>query len=84
MITPLSDRELDVLRQAAQLLSNEEIAATLCLSANTVKTHLASIYRKLCVARRSEAVHKARDLGVLVTPDAGSPGSGDAWHVCGG
>ncbi|MDI2124993.1 LuxR C-terminal-related transcriptional regulator [Yinghuangia seranimata] len=64
-ITPLSDRERDVLVQAAQLSSNEEIAAALYVSANTVKTHLTSIYRKLGVSRRRDAVRKARDLGIL-------------------
>ncbi|MET7622182.1 LuxR C-terminal-related transcriptional regulator [Streptomyces sp. NPDC005408] len=65
VVEPLSERETDVLRKAEQLLSTEEIAAELYVSANTVKTHLKSIYRKLSVTRRSEAVHRARDLGVL-------------------
>ncbi|MDH6129919.1 LuxR C-terminal-related transcriptional regulator [Kitasatospora sp. GP82] len=65
MVEPLSERERQVLRQAAQLLSTSEIAAELYVSTNTVKTHLKSIYRKLSVARRSEAVHRARDLGLL-------------------
>ncbi|MEY9847411.1 LuxR C-terminal-related transcriptional regulator [Streptacidiphilus sp. MAP5-3] len=65
MVEPLTERESAVLRQAAQMLSTEEIAAELYVSANTVKTHLKSIYRKLCVTRRSEAVHRAQDLGLL-------------------
>ncbi|MFG2988122.1 LuxR C-terminal-related transcriptional regulator [Streptomyces sp. NPDC048257] len=65
VVEPLSARETDVLRKAAELLSTEEIAAELYVSANTVKTHLKSIYRKLCVSRRSEAVHRAQDLGML-------------------
>ncbi|MFJ1702588.1 LuxR C-terminal-related transcriptional regulator [Kitasatospora sp. NPDC088346] len=65
VVEPLSPRELEVLGQAAQLLSTEEIAAELYVSANTVKTHLKSIYRKLGAARRSEAVHRARELGLL-------------------
>ncbi|MGW7437057.1 LuxR C-terminal-related transcriptional regulator [Streptomyces sp. NPDC054849] len=65
VVEPLSRRETEVLRKAAQLLSTEEIAAELYVSANTVKTHLKSIYRKLCVTRRSEAVHRAQDLGML-------------------
>lgn len=65
VVEPLSARETEVLRKAAELLSTEEIAAELYVSANTVKTHLKSIYRKLCVTRRSEAVHRAQDLGML-------------------
>ncbi|MGW5851076.1 LuxR C-terminal-related transcriptional regulator, partial [Streptomyces sp. NPDC055254] len=61
----LSRRETEVLRKAAHMLSTEEIAAELYVSANTVKTHLKSIYRKLSVTRRSEAVHRAQDLGIL-------------------
>lgn len=62
---PLSEREREVLGKAAQLLSTEEIAAELHISTNTIKTHFKSIYRKLSVTRRSEAVRRARDLGVL-------------------
>ncbi|MFD3539178.1 LuxR C-terminal-related transcriptional regulator [Streptomyces sp. NPDC058662] len=65
VVEPLSERETEVLRKAAHMLSTEEIAAELYVSANTVKTHLKSIYRKLSVARRSEAVHRAQDLGIL-------------------
>ncbi|MEY9964210.1 LuxR family maltose regulon positive regulatory protein [Streptacidiphilus sp. MAP12-16] len=65
VVEPLTEREGEVLRQAAQMLSTDEIAAALYLSVNTVKTHLKSIYRKLCVTRRGEAVHRARDLGML-------------------
>ncbi|MEU9083969.1 LuxR C-terminal-related transcriptional regulator [Streptomyces sp. NPDC048357] len=65
VVEPLSERETEVLRKAAELLSTEEIAAELYLSPNTVKTHLKSIYRKLSVTRRSEAVHRAQDLGML-------------------
>ncbi|MER6317411.1 LuxR C-terminal-related transcriptional regulator [Streptomyces sp. NPDC001581] len=65
VVDPLSGRETEVLRKAAELLSTEEIAAELYLSPNTVKTHLKSIYRKLSVTRRSEAVHRAQDLGML-------------------
>ncbi|MEU9591706.1 LuxR C-terminal-related transcriptional regulator [Streptomyces sp. NPDC048193] len=61
----LSGRERDVLRRLARMMSTEEIAADLCVSVNTVKTHLKSAYRKLAVNRRSEAVNRARDLGLL-------------------
>ncbi|MFJ6048625.1 LuxR C-terminal-related transcriptional regulator [Streptomyces sp. NPDC092307] len=65
VVEPLSARETEVLRKAADLLSTEEIGAELYVSANTVKTHLKSVYRKLGVTRRSEAVHRAQDLGML-------------------
>ncbi|MFD4743401.1 LuxR C-terminal-related transcriptional regulator [Streptomyces virginiae] len=65
VVEPLSARETEVLGKAAELLSTEEIATELYVSANTVKTHLKSIYRKLGVTRRGEAVHRARDLGML-------------------
>jgi LuxR family maltose regulon positive regulatory protein len=61
----LSGRERDVLVRLAGMMSTEEIAADLCLSVNTVKTHLKSVYRKLAVSRRGEAVRRARDLGLL-------------------
>ncbi|MFG2485400.1 LuxR C-terminal-related transcriptional regulator [Streptomyces virginiae] len=65
VVEPLSARETEVLGKAAELLSTEEIATELYVSVNTVKTHLKSIYRKLGVTRRSEAVHRAQDLGML-------------------
>src|SRR6185437_9922006 len=49
---PLTPRELAVLRFLATGMSTTEIASELCLSANTVKTHLAAIYRKLAAGRR--------------------------------
>jgi LuxR family maltose regulon positive regulatory protein len=42
-----------------------EIAAELCLSVNTVKTHIRNIYRKLAATRRRDAVRKARELRLL-------------------
>ena len=65
LVAPVTAREVEVLRQAAQMLSTEEIAAALYLSANTVKTHLKSVYRKLSVTRRGDAVRRARELGML-------------------
>ncbi|MFB4300881.1 LuxR C-terminal-related transcriptional regulator [Actinomadura sp. NTSP31] len=64
-VESLSPRELDVLLRLARMLTTEEIAADLCLSINTVKTHLKSIYRKLGVTRRGEAVRRARTLALL-------------------
>lgn len=65
LLEPLSEREHEVLEQLAQMMSTEEIAVGLFLSVNTVKTHLKSIYRKLAVTRRGEAVRRAREAGLL-------------------
>ncbi|MFE3328764.1 LuxR C-terminal-related transcriptional regulator [Streptomyces sp. NPDC059176] len=65
LVEHLSPRECDVLRCAAQMMSTEEIAAEMFVSVNTVKTHLKSIYRKLSVSRRNEAVRRARDAGLI-------------------
>jgi LuxR family maltose regulon positive regulatory protein len=61
----LSGREHDVLERLALMMSTQEIAADLYVSENTVKTHLKSAYRKLAVNRRSDAVRRARELGLL-------------------
>jgi LuxR family transcriptional regulator, maltose regulon positive regulatory protein len=50
---------------ASGMLSTAEIAAEMYLSVNTVKTHLRSSYRKLSASHRSEAVNRARQLGLL-------------------
>ncbi|WP_240196842.1 helix-turn-helix domain-containing protein, partial [Nonomuraea lactucae] len=64
-VEKLSTRELDVLRRLAGMMTTDEIADELCLSVNTIKTHLKSIYRKLGVTRRGEAVRRARRLSLL-------------------
>ncbi|HCX22805.1 MAG: helix-turn-helix transcriptional regulator [Flammeovirgaceae bacterium] len=61
----LSDRELEVLKLLADGLSNQQIADQLFVSLNTTKTHLAKIYQKLNVSRRTQAVQKAREIGVI-------------------
>jgi LuxR family maltose regulon positive regulatory protein len=61
----LSKREMEVLEGMAAMLPTEEIAATLYVSVNTVKTHVRSILRKLSASRRNEAVRRARSLGLL-------------------
>jgi LuxR family maltose regulon positive regulatory protein len=61
----LSDRERDVLRYLPTMFSAGEIAAELHVSVNTIKAHLRSIYRKLDVSRRRDAVEHARALGIL-------------------
>jgi LuxR family maltose regulon positive regulatory protein len=65
MLEPLSGRELEVLRHASEMLDTTEIAAVLFISVNTVKSHLKSIYRKLAVTHRGEAVRRARQLRIL-------------------
>ena len=61
----LSAREIEVLRLLSGLRTSEEIAAEMYVSVNTVKTHLRSIYRKLAVTRRGDAVRRARHLKLL-------------------
>jgi DNA-binding NarL/FixJ family response regulator len=62
--TSLSQREREVLQRLAEGLSNKEIARALSVSENTVKTHLANLYAKLGVGRRTEALKVARQLGL--------------------
>jgi LuxR family transcriptional regulator, maltose regulon positive regulatory protein len=61
----LSERELEVLRLVAQGLSNREISERLFLALNTVKGHNQKIFDKLQVQSRTEAVARARELGLL-------------------
>ncbi|MFD4601637.1 LuxR C-terminal-related transcriptional regulator [Streptomyces sp. NPDC058464] len=65
LVEELSGREREVLGRLAQMMSTQEIAADLYVSVNTVKTHLKSIYRKLGVGRRGDAVRRARERGLL-------------------
>ena len=65
MVEPLSERELEVLRLVAQGLSNREISVRLFLAVNTVKGHNQKIFDKLQVQSRTEAVARARELGLL-------------------
>ncbi|MEH0528793.1 LuxR C-terminal-related transcriptional regulator [Streptomyces stelliscabiei] len=65
VVEDLSGRERDVLRRLERMMSTDEIAADLCVSVNTVKTHLKSVFRKLAVNRRNEAVRRARELHLL-------------------
>ena len=65
VVEPLSQRELEVLHLVALGKTNQEIAHQLIVSRGTVKAHTASIYRKLNVVNRTEAVARARQLGIL-------------------
>ena len=61
----LSERELMVLHELAAGHANKEIAARLHISPNTVKTHVARLFEKLGARRRTEAIRRARELGIL-------------------
>lgn len=61
----ISPRELTVLQELAAGRSNKEIAAALDVSPNTIKTHVARLFEKLEVRRRTEAINRARELGLL-------------------
>jgi LuxR family maltose regulon positive regulatory protein len=65
LIEPLSPRELEVLQLMAQGRSNHEISERLFLALSTVKGHNRKIFGKLQVQRRTEAVARARELGLL-------------------
>ena len=65
LLEPLSERERAVLRLLPALLSNPEIAGELFVSVNTVKTHIKTIYRKLDVTSRRDAVVRARELRLI-------------------
>jgi LuxR family maltose regulon positive regulatory protein len=62
---PLSEREMAVLALLPSLLSAREIAAEFTVSVNTVKSHIRSIYAKLGVSTRREAVLRAQDRGLI-------------------
>ncbi len=61
----ISPRELAVLKEIAAGRSNKEIAAQLHVSPNTVKTHAAHLFEKLGAKRRTDALMKARELGIV-------------------
>ncbi|OLE30195.1 MAG: hypothetical protein AUG44_01915 [Actinobacteria bacterium 13_1_20CM_3_71_11] len=65
VVESLTDKETEVLRCMAALLSTEEIARTMFVSVNTVKTHIRGVLRKLAATRRNEAVRRARELGLV-------------------
>jgi LuxR family maltose regulon positive regulatory protein len=65
IVEPLTEREREVLQHASAMERTEEIATGMYITVNTVKTHLKSIYRKLAVTHRGEAVRRARQLGLL-------------------
>lgn len=62
---PLSERELEILRQLAEGQSNKEIAAQLFITEGTVKNHITNILGKLGVRDRTQAALRARELGLI-------------------
>ncbi len=61
----ISAREFEVLELLAAGQSNKEIASRLAVSPNTVKTHVAKLFERLEVRRRTEAILRARELGMI-------------------
>jgi two-component system, NarL family, response regulator LiaR len=61
----ISRREYEVLELIASGLSNQEIADKLFVSLNTIKTHSSNLFIKLDVKRRTQAIQKAKELGLL-------------------
>ncbi len=66
LIEPLSPRECEVLALVAAGLSNQDIACRLIVSISTVKKHINNIYGKLDVLSRTQAIKRARELGLIV------------------
>ena len=65
LVDPLSAREVTVLRYLCSRLTNQEIAAALFVSVNTLKSHVRTVYRKLGVTSRADAVDAGRHLGLI-------------------
>jgi LuxR family maltose regulon positive regulatory protein len=65
LVDPLSERELEVLRLVSEGLSNQEIGERLFLALDTIKGHNRRIFDKLEVRRRTEAIARARELGLI-------------------
>ena len=73
-VPPLSEREMEVLREAARGLPNKDIARRLNLSVRTVHTHLGNIFTKLAVGSRTEAVLLALRRGWIALEDTEATG----------
>jgi len=65
LIDPLTDRELEILSYLPSRATNSEMAERCYVSVNTIKTHMAHIYRKLDVVNRSGAIRRAQEIGLL-------------------
>jgi len=67
LVEPLTGRELEILSYLPSRLTNTELADHFYVSVNTIKTHMAHIYRKLGVVNRNRAITRAREMGILHT-----------------
>jgi len=65
LLEPLTARETEVLQMIAQGLANKQVALLLNISEHTVKFHLSSLYAKLNVSSRTEAVRAGLSLGLI-------------------
>jgi LuxR family maltose regulon positive regulatory protein len=65
LVDPLTDRELEILSYLPSRFTNTELADHFYVSVNTIKTHMAHIFRKLDVTNRNGAITRAREIGVL-------------------
>ncbi len=63
--TGISERELEVLQMMAEGNSNREIADALFVSENTIKTHISNLFLKIEAKRRTEAIKKAKEKGLI-------------------
>ena len=61
----LSEKELEVLRLISEGFTNQQITEKLFITINTTKTHIRHIYNKLGVDSRTQALSRARELGIL-------------------
>ena len=66
LLEPLTAREVEVLQLVAQGLANKQVALALSISEHTVKFHLSSLYAKLGVTSRTEAIHEGMQRGLIV------------------
>jgi LuxR family maltose regulon positive regulatory protein len=65
LVDPLTDRELVILSYLPSRFTNTELAEQCYVSVNTIKSHMAHIYRKLDVANRNGAIARAQEIGLL-------------------
>jgi LuxR family maltose regulon positive regulatory protein len=65
LIDPLTDREVEILSYLPSRATNSEMAERCYVSVNTIKTHMAHIYRKLDVVNRNDAIRRAQKIGLL-------------------